>query len=179
MSKKKNTKITNITKNEAEGCYMGRIMRCGIKYQKNFTAKKLGGWGEARKQALAWVEKMKTELPSLDESRKGNLSKRNSSGVVGVSLRRIEMNRTEGGVYEYWAWVTKWAVNNKTFTTRFNVSRILSDDDAFVLAVLSRQMESVNKKKIFAQFERIKGTKEHQDILDLKLLSLEWSYEEI
>ena len=47
------------------------------------------------------------------------------------------------------------------------------DDGAFVLAVLSRRHESVDRDEMLAEYERIKSTKEYKKILRQKELYFE------
>lgn len=163
-------KVTNLTKNVQEGCYMARIMRQGIKYQKNFPAKKLGGWSKAREAAAAWVVEKKGELPTIGESRLGNMSSRNQSGVVGVYLRRTLMKKPNGAEYEYWSWMSRWPGCSLNGGVRFGIAKSITDEDAFTLAVIARQMKEVDRNKVTAEFKRLKGTKEHKAILNRKML---------
>jgi len=170
----KKRKITNITKNTKEGCYMARIMRAGEKHQKNFPAKKHGGWGEARKLALEWVEEMKKELPSLSETTYNQMTKKNKSGVVGVTIRGLNVVRPSGIKYYYWTWIAKWPSCKYKGGMRFNVGNMWSDEDAFTLAVLARENQLDDRPKVVALFESIKGTQKHEDILARKLQYLDW-----
>lgn len=151
---------------------MARIMRSGKKYQKNFSAKKYGGWPNARKEAIAWIAEIKKDLPSLSDSLYNNMTSRNQSGVVGVSLRRVEMKRASG-TYEYWAWVTRWPTCKTKGGVRFNISKGVTDEEAFTKAVLARELQEENRDKVAAEYEKIKGSKKHQSILSKKMLSLE------
>lgn len=163
-------KVTNLTKNVQEGCYMARIMRQGNKYQKNFPAKKWGGWAKARDAAAAWVAEKKGELPTIEESRLGNMSSRNQSGVVGVYLRRTLMKKPSGVEYEYWSWMARWPGCSLNGGIRFGIAKSVTDEDAFTLAVIARQMKEVNRDKVKAEFKRLEGTKEHKAILNRKML---------
>lgn len=150
---------------------MARIMRAGVKYQKNFSRKQYGGWPKATKAAKEWVAEKKKELPSLEETTRDILSSRNSSGVVGVHLNRNYIKRPKGFEYEYWKWVAKWPNCPIRGGVQWTISDKRPDEDAFTLAVLTRRMKTKDRKKVEAEFERIRGTKEHKDILACKMLS--------
>jgi len=170
----KKNKVTNITKNVREGCYMARIMRARKKYQKNFPAKKLGGWGEARKQALEWVEEMKAELPSLSETLYDRMTAKNNSGIVGVSIRSFTVKRPNGNVYHYWSWLAKWPGCARKGGIRFNVSDTVSDEDAFTMATIARRGQITDRDEIKKIFKRINGKREHKEILSKKMLYLDY-----
>ena len=151
---------------------MARIMRAGQKYQKNFPAKKLGGWTKAERAALDWVSEMKQQLPGMHESRYDSMTSRNQSGVVGVYLRKTTMKKPNGNEYEYWSWMARWPGCDKKGGVRFNMNKSVSDEDSFCLAVLARRLKITDKARVFAEYERIKGSKAHKDILKKKLLYL-------
>ncbi len=167
-------KITNITKNTQEGCYMARLMRAGKKYQKNFPAKKHGGWGKAKKLALEWVAEMKQELPPVQESTYNKMTSKNTSGVVGVTIRSLNLTRPNGKKYAYWTWIAKWPSCKYKGGVRFNVGEKWSDEDAFTLAVIARTYQMNDREKVVAYFKKINGKKEHKQILNKKMLYLDW-----
>ena len=76
----------NLTKNEASGCIMARIMRNKEQHARNFSLVEYGSWKKAEKAAVEWLAKIKKTLPPPITSR-GVKTSRNSSGVVGVSLK--------------------------------------------------------------------------------------------
>jgi len=153
---------------------MARIMREGKKYQKNFAAKKNGGWGKAKKLALEWVAEIKKELPENPSTTFGKMSSKNTSGVVGVTIRNVSVVRPSGNKYYYWTWVAKWPGCHYNGGMRFNVGTKWSDEDAFTLAVIARQNQEDDRDAVLKEFERIKGKKAHKDILAKKLLYLDW-----
>lgn len=159
----------HITKNVKEKCIMARIMRQNQKYQKNFTLNEYKSWTKAEREAKKWVKEMLEKLPDRATS-KGKLTSRNTSGVVGVRLVN-SVKYKNGSPYESWRWLAFWP----DCPYRGGISWATlkyGDDEAFVLAVLSRKMESIDREAILKKFNRIKGKKSYNDILALKQLKL-------
>jgi len=153
---------------------MARIMREGKKYQKNFPAKKCGGWRKAKALALEWVVEMKKILPEKPQSTFDKMSSKNTSGVVGVTIRSVYVTRPNGNKYHYWSWVAKWPNCKYSGGVRFNVGSKWSDEDAFTLAVLARRMQVEDREQVIKKFNQIKGRKTHEEILSKKMLYLDW-----
>lgn len=153
---------------------MARLMRAGEKYQKNFPAKKNGGWRNAKKLAQEWVEEKKAELPPAREGLYGKMTSKNSSGVVGVAIRSLSVTKPSGIKYEYWTWIALWPGCKFKGGVRFNIGENRPDEDAFTLAVISRTYQMDDREEVVAYFEKIKGKKEHKDILSKKLQYLDW-----
>lgn len=170
---KRSPEMRNITKNIKENCVMARIMRANIKHQKNFSVKKHGGWDNAVAAARVWLDELKKSIPEQPKTTFGKMSTRNSSGVVGVSLNKSTVKRPSGVVYEYWKWIAKWPGVKPKSGLQWTIAQEYSDDMAFVLAVLSRQLLSSDRDLVLAEYERIKGTEKEQEILSRKLLYFE------
>ncbi|MBI2511005.1 MAG: hypothetical protein HYV96_03445 [Opitutae bacterium] len=158
----------NTTRNEENKCVMARVMRQTIRYQENFTLKQYGTWDAAERAARNWVREMIRSLPP-ETPKKGRLTKSNKSGVVGVWLTPVRFKRKSGKEYEYWRWVANWPNCKLRGGVAWYVHQY-GDDPAFVLAVLSRQSECVNRSEILALFDKIDGTKEFDAIIERRKL---------
>jgi len=154
------------TKNEPNRCVMGRIMRQRHHHKKDFYVSDFGGsWDKAWAAADRWEKAMAKILPSR-LSAKGMMTKRNHSGVVGVNLSQ-QINHRPHKTYRYWRWVARWPGCPLNGGLGWSTNQ-WGDEDAFVLAFISRREESTNRPKIIEEFKSIRGTEEHRDILSLK-----------
>ncbi|MFK7910313.1 MAG: hypothetical protein AB8F34_06880 [Akkermansiaceae bacterium] len=161
----------HIHRNRADNCVMARIMRHGKMYQKNFTVRKYGSWKAAEAEGRNWITKQKKTLPPSRMNEEGRMTNRNQSGVVGVNLAR-NVRKKDGKEYEYWKWIAKWPKCPLRGGLGWTISEDLSDDDAFALAYLAREMRTVSRRKLRAQLELIYGLPEHKAIMAEKQLEL-------
>lgn len=150
---------------------MVRIMRQGKMYQKNFSKKKHGGWGKAKKAAAEWRDEQLKILPPKMMNAEGRMSSRNQSGVVGVTLSCATFQR-EDGLSEYWSWKSKWPGCKFTGGIGWSVKKF-GEDDAFALAVLSRELRTVDRDVIQKRLKKLRGTKKLEKILDLREIELQ------
>ena len=150
---------------------MVRIMRQAKMHQKNFTLKQYGNWGAAETAGKKWRDKQLQILPPTIRNSKDRMTSRNHSGKVGVHLARHLLRKKNGLEYEYWRWIARWPGCPYSGGIGWAI-HTLGDDDAFALAVLSRQLETVNRSKVLEKLERIYGTKQHRNIMALKAQSV-------
>ncbi|MEM9079701.1 MAG: hypothetical protein AAGC74_03310 [Verrucomicrobiota bacterium] len=144
-------------------------MRQGVKYQKNFSKKKYGGWGKAQAAAKVWRDEMLETLPPSVMNQEGR-SYNNQSGVVGVYLSKVVMSNRKQK-YEYWRWVAKWPGCKLKGGVTWSVSKH-GEDDAFALAVLSREMRTEDREVVEARLEKLRGTKKLKGIYAKRALVL-------
>ena len=159
-----------LTRNEAENCYMVRIMRQGKMYQKNFSKKRHGGWGKAKKAAAEWRDEQLKILPPKMMNAEGRMSARNTSGVVGVTLSAASFN-DERGEREYWSWKSKWPDCKFKGGIGWSVIKY-GEEDAFALAVLSRELRTVDREVVIKRLKKLKGSKKLEKIYDSRELEL-------
>ncbi|MBK9186986.1 MAG: AP2 domain-containing protein [Agitococcus sp.] len=108
-----------------------RIRWRGVIYAKFFSDKKNGGTEKAWEAAEAYFHELDAKLPP--DSKVGKLSKRNTSGVVGVS-RAEGLKR--GVPYAHWqAW---WTAGGKTKTACFSI-RKYGEEHAKQKAIAARK----------------------------------------
>lgn len=150
---------------------MVRIMRQGKMYQKNFSKKKHGGWGKAQEAAKKWRDEQLKILPEKMMNAEGRMSSRNTSGVVGITLSCATF-AGEKGNSEYWSWKSKWPGCKFNGGIGWSVKKY-GLDDSFALAVLSRELRTVDRDVVIKRLKRLKGTKKLQAIYDLRALDLE------
>lgn len=98
---------------------------------------------EARAEAITYaLRENKKWTPKIAAARIGRMSKSNTSGVVGVSIKK-EKGRKRGSVYSYW-WA-RWP--GCMSGVKFSILEH-KDAKAFCLASIARELESQDKTKI-------------------------------
>jgi len=110
-----------------------RLQRGGVKYAKFFADSTLGSSAVGLVAAQGWRDELVERLDAEDRARVCRSSKRNSSGVVGVSKIRV----VSSGV-EYYFWQATWSpAPGERKCVRFSIKRY-GDKEAFELAVQAR-----------------------------------------
>jgi len=111
-----------------------RLQRRGVKYAKFFSDRKSECPDEALFKARKWRDELIEEVTREEQARICRTSKRNSSGVVGVS--KIKVLAANGTIYEFWqaTWSTEPGMRR---TVKFSVKRH-GNEMAFQLAVEAR-----------------------------------------
>jgi hypothetical protein len=98
---------------------------------------------EARAQVIAFaLRENKRWDPKIAAARKGRLSKSNTSGVVGVSVK-VEKGRVRGSSYRYW-WA-RWP--GCPSGVKFSILEH-KNAKAFALARIARELESQDRAAI-------------------------------
>jgi hypothetical protein len=156
----------SVTWNNEHRCARGVVQRHNDRRVKYFTIREHETREKAEAAAQRWLREQLRELPEKMSS-KNRMTRRNSSGVVGVHLHRQVVAKTSGEEYEYSSWISKWPDCRFRGGVKWP-TKTLGDDDAYVLAVLCRRMETINRQEVFGAFERIKGETEYQAILKLR-----------
>ena len=152
-----------LTKNVKEKCVMARVMRQKKMHQRNFTLKEYGTWPKAARAAKRWIDEILPELPPMIRA-KGLMTRRNRSGVVGVHWTPGIVRKRNGKTYACPRWIARWV--GCRYRGGFSwMERQFEHEGAFLLAVLSRQLETVNRDKILTEFESILGTKKYDEIV--------------
>jgi hypothetical protein len=159
-------RTVDVTWNEQNGCAMGRVMRHGVRHQRNFSRTAFGSRDAAEKAAAAWVRQTIKDLPP-EIPRKGRMTASNRSGVVGVWLVPVRITKPDGWRYEYWRWTANWPRCPHSGGVSWYVHQY-GDEAAFVLAVLTRRMETVDRAAVLERFEAIDGTAEFAKIAALR-----------
>jgi hypothetical protein len=90
------------------------------------------------------------------------MTKRNTSGIVGVQLK----HSIRKGCHHY-AWQAFWS--QKPGGICFGIVKY-GDDRAFVCAAIARRLESANRNVVEQEYHRIKSTAEYRAILKRKAL---------
>ncbi len=146
---------------------MARVMRQTKMHQANFSLKKYGTWEKATRAAKQWLKQtLPTLPPKIESSSKDRMTSRNHSGEVGVHRTPGIVRKRNGNVYECPRYVARWPGCKFRGGLSWSVKQF-EEDGAFVLAVLSRQYETINRDKILTEFESIVGTKKFDDIVSL------------
>lgn len=140
-------------------------------YQKNFSKKKHGGWGKAQVAAKKWRDQQLKILPPKMMNAEGRMSPLNTSGVVGITLT-CSTFKSKSGNRDYWNWKAKWPDCDFKGGIGWSISKY-GEDDAFALAVLSRELRTVDRDVVLARLKKLKGSKKLKDIYAQRLLELE------
>jgi hypothetical protein len=154
-----------LTRNETEKCVMARIVRQRQLHQQNFTLRQYGTWTKAESAAKKWVKAKLQELPPPIPM-KNRMTRRNSSGVVGVRLVHSVRRRGERE-YGDWRWIAFWPGCENAGGVGFSVNKF-GDETAFVLACLARQLESTDRTAIENSLVAFKKTPDYRRLLKLK-----------
>src|SRR5947209_19063554 len=97
----------NVTRNVEERYVRAKIMRQRKLHQEYFTLRQYGTWKKAEAAAKAWLrKKIKTLPPPIP--REGMMTKKNTSGVVGVYRSAGRVKKPNGNVYNCPRWVARW-----------------------------------------------------------------------
>jgi len=151
---------------------MARIMRDAKMHQKNFSLARYGTWEAAEKEGRKWIKKQKKILPPSRMNEQGRMTSRNRSGVVGVYIAKTVRRKPNCKEYEYWKWIARWPDCPAKGGVTWTINDETSDDDAFALAFLAREMRSADKDKVQRKLSKIYGSKKHSKIMEQKQLVL-------
>lgn len=158
-----------LTKNKSERCVMARIQRQGKLYQANFTLREYGDWKAALAAGQNWVDSVVKNLPPRSTG-KGSLTSRNKSGVVGVHFHKQTLTKKVGRknkIYKFQSWIARWPGCIHRSGVKWPVKQF-GKDDAFVLAVLCRRLETVDREAVKEKLTTIRETPEFAEILSLR-----------
>lgn len=158
----------HVTRNLPSNCVRAQIRRQGETHTQYFTLAKYGEWEKAEAAARRWVKKRLAELPPPTSS-KDRLTKRNTSGVVGVRLADAT-RRKNGKEYPDWRWVAFWDNCPQAGGIGWSVKKY-GDRRAFVMACLARHFETVDRERLDAEYEALKGSVALRTLLKRKRLS--------
>ena len=159
-----------VTRNRLTKCWLARIRRCGKGYSRYFFDGRWGGEAEARRSALAWLSELAAQLPP-PVSRKGRMTRKNKSGVVGVRLAREVQTKSSGAEYVYWCWKANWPGCPKRGGVGWR-AHVHGDEDAFVLAVLTRRLEQADRERVLQALRLAKASQEYGAIVGMKKLAV-------
>ena len=155
-----------LTRNQQEKCVVARVMRGTKLHTQYFTLKQYGTWEEAERAGRKWLRDLLPILPPKISS-KGRMTRRNHSGIVGVYLSAGIVRKRNGQEYSCPRWVARWPGCQLSGGLSWSIKQF-EDDGAFVLAVLARRLESVDRDRLLAEFIAIIETKRFSEILHLK-----------
>jgi hypothetical protein len=155
---------TYITRNYAERCVTARIQRQLTRLQANFSLKKYKTWPRAERAARSWIQGTLPTLPAAISS-KNRMTRRNTSGVVGVHPH-YHIIRRRRKTYEYFNWVSRWPGCKLAGGVRWSTNKY-GEDEAWVLAVQCRLMEDENRDDVIDAVSRM-SAKTYSKIIELR-----------
>lgn len=146
----------NLTRNKKDRWVRAKVMRQCKVHQKYFTLKEYGSWRKAETAATAWLE---TTLPTLPPpvAREGRMTKKNNSGVVGVYRSSGTIRNRDGKTYNCSRWVARWPGCPFRGGLSWSVKEF-GEEGAFALAVIARELRTVNRDRVMDYLERIVDT---------------------
>ena len=127
-----------------------RIRRGKRNFQEWFADKKFGGRRKAKVAALNRYQRLNAKLPTTTLSSKDRKTKRNSSGKVGVYLKKSTGRNESKG--EYYAYVAFWLnPRGQKESVSFALEKY-GQTKAWKMACHAREHETANKKAIESRF---------------------------
>lgn len=154
----------HLTRNVREHCVMARVQRSGKRFQRNFTLARLGSWEIAEAQAASWLNTLLAKLPHPTTG-KGRLTRRNHSGVVGVSFQYDRHTLKSGQTTAYPNYVAKWVGCASGVTWMFSTHG--GGENAFLLACLCRRMQTAVRAEVVNALKTL-SERERLDLLALR-----------
>lgn len=136
---------THMTRNVAERCVTARIQRQKVRLQANFGLSKFKTWARAERAAKRWLRRKRPTLPAMISS-KDRMTRRNTSGVVGVHPA-YHVIRKRRKTYEYFRWVSRWPGCRLAGGVGWSTNKH-GEDEAWVIAVTCRRMENENRDDV-------------------------------
>ena len=156
--------MRNMTRNEPSGCVMARVMRSKQRFEENFSVKQYGSWEAAEKEAKKWLKSIQNELPPAIPV-KNRKTRRNGSGVVGVSLK-TSVKQGEHDEWTHYSWHAFWP--GKPGGSGWGINKY-GDERAFICACIARQHETTDREFIESEYQRLKGSAAYRKLLAQKL----------
>lgn len=134
--------------------WLVRILRGTERRSRFFSDKTHGGKAKSKKKAEAcyqsWVAEMEPPISTRDK-----ITKRNSTGVVGVHLATESDPRYTD--CQYVSYVASWMTENRVRRNiRFLVNKY-GKKNALALATIARENQCTDREKIIAMFEKANG----------------------
>ena len=134
--------------------WLVRILRGTERRSRFFSDKTHGGKAKSKKKAEAcyqsWVAEMEPPISTRDK-----ITKRNSTGVVGVHLATESDPRYTD--CQYVSYVASWMSEDRVRRNiRFLVNKY-GKKNALALATLARENQCTDREKVIAMFEKANG----------------------
>jgi hypothetical protein len=135
--------------------YMVRLSRRGARVHEFFADAKHGGKQRAEAAALARYRELSASAPAFDSSHRGVITRRNTSGKVGVRIS-VGYGRP-GSDAEYYAWEAFWTDRRRIYRTISFSWNKFGDETAYELAVIARDHETTDRPTIYSRYKKRTG----------------------
>src|SRR5438105_4702766 len=152
----------NVTRNETERCVRAKVMRERTLHQEYFTLKQYGTWAKAEAAAKAWAKEKITSLPP-PMPREGMMTKKNTSGVVGVYRSSGRIKKPNGKTYHCPRWVARWPNCRFSGVLSWSIKQF-DEEGAFVLAVISLELKTIDRERVLDHLDSILHTSKFNKI---------------
>lgn len=150
------TGITRFDYEHLSKGFMVRICRKGKHINEFFSDSRFGSRSKARHAAEQRYQELIEEHGPANMSMKDKLTKRNTTGLVGIHIVHGIDNRWPG--CEYWAYCASWVNEDRT---RGKISfswNKYGEKDALELAMMARKHEITDRQKLVNMLERRKAS---------------------
>jgi hypothetical protein len=149
----------HLTDNKKNKAFVYRHLKLNGRKPVHFPYTRDRSRAVARKEAIAYALKMDKELgPPPPTSPEGRMTARNSSGEVGVDPRVHHVVKKTGREYTYYYWRADWVGCPRPGGVSWSCLED-TEEDAYVLAVLTRRMRTINKDEVRARFAKLPASK--------------------
>ena len=152
--------LKGITRIEYEGVstigWMVRITRAGVRKQKFFNDRTLGGKAKSLKAAKECYAEWAAKAAPIKTTRDQKTS-RNSTGKVGVHMVRNVDARWENA--ESFGYCASWVLEDGSRQKLSFAWKRYGKKVAWELACLAREKELTDRTKVIAMFEKKSGKK--------------------
>jgi hypothetical protein len=158
----------HLSENRESKCFVFRHPKYQDRRSVVFSYAKGKDRGAVQRKAVEFTRRKNKTLPKPEpQSTRGRLTARNTSRVVGVSPVRRVIGKPSGRKLTFFSWRAAWVgcpnAGGVTWPCKTHGCK-----DAFVLAVLTRAMQSVNRRRILKSLEEIRGTDIYREIVRKK-----------
>jgi hypothetical protein len=158
----------HLSENRESKCFVFRHPKYQERRSVVFSYAKGKDRGVVQRKAVEFTRRKNKTLPKPEpQSTVGRLTTRNTSQVVGVSPVRRIIRKPSGRELAFFSWRAAWVgcphAGGVTWPCKTHGCK-----DAFVLAVLTRAMRSVNRRRILESLEAIRGTDIYREIVRKK-----------
>ena len=123
---------------------------------------------KVREKAIGFTNGMNRKLPRPSPtSTEGRMSSRNTSRVVGVNPAATTIRKPSGAEYTYYSWRADWVGCPHSGGVSWPC-KTQGCKNAYVLAVLTRDLRTVNRGRVLEELQAIRGTQQYRAIVTKK-----------
>jgi hypothetical protein len=123
---------------------------------------------DIKEKAIRITERLNRKLPQpAPTSTEGRMSSRNTSRVVGVYPAKSPIHRRSGAEYTYYSWKADWVGCPHSGGVSWPC-KTHGCQNAYALAVLTRNLRTINRNRILEKLQAIRETQQYRAIVGKK-----------